>query len=152
MIEICERILEKAREDIVANMEAKDINATGRTAASFRVERYDGGVRLVMGGENTAPLQTLEVGVAPEEAHKNMQTLVAVLYEWSKAKGIQFDKEGRRRSFAYLLGRRIQQKGTLRHMSPEDVYTSIVLQVADDVRIQATAEITQFIHKGIIKP
>lgn len=151
MIEIFERILERAREDIVANMEAKDINATGRTAASFRVERYDGGVRLVMGGDNTAPLQTLEVGVAPEEAPKNMQTLIAVLYEWSKAKGIQFEKDGQRRSFAYLLGRRIQREGTLRHMSPEDVYTSIVLQVADDVRIQATAEITQFIHKEILK-
>ena len=39
-------------------MEAKKINASGRTAASFRVEKYDKGFRLIGGGEGAAPIFT----------------------------------------------------------------------------------------------
>ena len=46
------RILTETRDEIRANMEAKKINASGRTSASLRVEKFDGGYRLV-GGMNT---------------------------------------------------------------------------------------------------
>lgn len=142
------RILEEAKEAIRQNMATEGINATGNTSASFRVERYDGGVRLVMGGteEKTAPLATLEVGRPGGPVPKGF---TQILYEWSIAKGIPFDKDSRRRSFAYLLGRRIRREGTLRHMQPVDVYTTIVLDVADRVKADAVKSITTAIHNQL---
>ena len=142
------RILEAAKDAIQQNMATEGINATGNTSASFRVERYDGGVRLVMGGteEKTAPLATLEVGRPGGPVPKGF---TQILYEWSIAKGIPFDKDSRRRSFAYLLGRRIQREGTLRHMQPVDVYTTIVLDVADRVKADAVKSITTAIHQQL---
>lgn len=142
------RILEAAKEAIRQNMATEGINATGNTSASFRVEQYDGGVRLVMGGteEKTAPLATLEVGRPGGPVPKGF---TQILYEWSIAKGIPFDKDSRRRSFAYLLGRRIRREGTLRHMQPVDVYTTIVLDVADRVKADAVKSITTAIHNQL---
>lgn len=141
-------ILDEAKEAIRQNMSTEGINATGNTSASFRVERYDGGVRLVMGGteEKTAPLATLEVGRPGGNVPKGF---TQILYEWSIAKGIPFDKDSRRRSFAYLLGRRIRREGTLRNMQPVDVYTTIVLDVADRVKADAVKSITTAIHQQL---
>ena len=50
LLERVGKLLDAAKEDIQARMAAEDINASGRTSRSFRVERYDGGIRLVMGG------------------------------------------------------------------------------------------------------
>ena len=142
-------ILEKAKEEIQVRMEQEDINASGRSSASWKVERYQGGVRLVYGNADTAPLPSLEVGISPEEAPTDMRTFMAALIDWSRAKGIQFPTEGRRRSFAYLLGRRIQREGTLRHMKPVDVYTTIVMDVADQVKGAVTVTVTQYIHQQL---
>lgn len=144
------RILDEAKEAIRQNMSTDGINATGNTSASFRVERYDGGVRLVMGGteEKTAPLATLEVGRPGGPVPKGF---TQILYEWSIAKGIPFDKDSRRRSFAYLLGRRIRREGTLRNMQPVDVYTTIVLDVADRVKADAVKSLTTAIHQQLRK-
>lgn len=146
MIEIFENILEKAKAEIQANMAAKGINASGRTSASFRVERTLTGVRLVMGGADTAPLKTLEVGVTAEEAPRHLPTFASVLEQWSRDKGLVFESESRRRSFAWLLGRKIQREGTLRSHSPVDVYSSVVMQTSDDVKVMASVEMTRYIH------
>ena len=146
MIEIFEDILERAKGQIQANMAAESINASGRTSASFRVERTLTGVRLVMGGPGTAPLPSLEVGITAEEAPRHLPTFARILEQWSRDKGIAFENEGRRRSFAWLLGRKIQREGTLRSHNPVDVYSSVVLQVADDVAATASVEVTRYIH------
>lgn len=146
MIEIFEDILERAKAEIQANMAAKGINASGRTSASFRVERTITGVRLVMGGPDTAPLKTLEVGITAEEAPRHLPTFAKVLEQWSREKGIVFENEGRRKSFAWLLGRKIQREGTLRSHQPVDVYTSVVLQTAEEVKVMASVEVTKYIH------
>ena len=104
------QLLEKACQDIKDEMAAKGINATGNTSRSFRVERYDGGIRLVMGGESypTAPLETLEVGRPGGNVPGGFRmtkagvldvsnTFKAILVEWAKAKGIDlvvFDRGG----------------------------------------------------------
>ncbi len=145
------KILEQAKADIQARMASENINATGRSSASWRVEQYPGGVRLVYGNPDTAPLPSLEVGISPEEAPTDMRTFMAALIDWSRAKGIQFPTEGKRRSFAYLLGRRIQREGTLRHMKPVDVYTTIVMDAAEQVKGAVTVTVTQYIHEQLRK-
>ena len=141
----CEVILERAKATIQAQMEYQGVNATGNTSRSFRVERYDGGVRLVMGGTDypTAPLQTLEVGRPGGPVPRGFTD---ILTEWSRAKGLQFPTESRRRSFAYLLGRRIQREGTLRHSNPVDVYSSIITDAANSIEADIVNSITIHLH------
>ena len=54
--EYIQQRLESLKSEILANMEAKKMNASGRTAASFRVEKYDTGFRLIGGGEGAVIL------------------------------------------------------------------------------------------------
>ena len=141
-------VLEEAKQRIQDNMAAKDINASGRTSRSFRVERYNGGVRLVMGGtgEPTAPLETLEVGRPAGPIPSNMTD---ILVQWSRDKGIPFDRESQRRSFAYLLGRRIEREGTLRHKHNEDIYTTVVMETAERIVGEFTVAVTKKIHEQL---
>lgn len=148
-MEATERIvelLEQAKTEIQQRMEAEDINATGRSSRSFRVEVYDGGVRLMYGNPETAPLQTLEVGRPGGRVPKGFTD---ILVEWSRAKGINFQTERERRTFSYFLGKRIKEEGTLRHMSPVDVYTSIIMDVAEKVKDGIRSVFTMQIHEII---
>lgn len=148
MIDKIVTILERAKANIQARMEEEDINASGRSSASLRVETYTNGVRLVYGNPTTAPLQTLEVGRPGGPVPKGF---TAILEQWSRDKGIPFDSERHRRSFAYLLGRRIAREGTLRHRSPVDVYTTIVTDAAEAVKADLKVTITDLIHEELRK-
>lgn len=125
-------ILERAKIAIQAKMDEKNINASGRTSASLRVETYDGGVRLVIGGngQKTAPLATLEVG---RKGGKVPQGFAAIIEQWSRDKGLVFATESKLRSFAYLTARKIAREGTLRNKQNVDVYSSIVAETAKGV-------------------
>lgn len=137
----CQTILERAKAAIQAQMEYQGVNATGNTSRSFRVERYEGGVRLVMGGTEypTAPLQTLEVGRPGGAVPRGFTD---ILEEWSRAKGLSFSTDRERRSFAYLLGRRIAREGTLRNLNNIDVYSSIITDAANSVTADVINSIT----------
>lgn len=151
-------LLEDAKQRIQDNLATKGINASGRTSRSFRVERYDGGVRLVMGGtaDRTAPLSTLEVGrpggnvpggfrVTKAGTVDVSNTFKAILIRWAKEKGIADFGWGA----ATMLGRRIADRGTNRHSNPEDVYTSVVMQTAEEVKDGLRSVFTMSIHETI---
>ena len=153
-----EVILNEARDAIRADMASKGINATGNTSKSFRVERYDGGIRLVMGGESfpTAPLETLEVGRPGGNVPGGFRmtkagvldvssTFKAILIEWAKAKGISDFGWGR----ATMLGRRIAEEGTLRHKSPVNVYSQAVLDAEGKIKKEVRVTITALIHQEL---
>ena len=147
--------LEKAAQRIRANMSAKNINASHRTERSMRVEQKPSHISLVIGGERTAPLQTLEIGrpagnvpggfssllakTGPFAGRPDVSnTFKAILIQWAKDKGVQ--------DFGWAqatgLGRRIAYKGTRRHEQPEDVYTSVVKETV--------AELTQLIGLQVV--
>lgn len=153
-----EAILNEARDAIRAEMAAKDINATGNTLRSFRVERYDGGIRLVMGGESyhTAPLETLEVGRPGGNVPGGFRmtkagvldvsnTFKAILVEWAKAKGIADFGWGK----ATIVGRRIAAEGTLRHKNPVNVYSQAVLDAEGKIKKEVRVTITALIHREL---
>lgn len=129
------RILTDTRDEIRANMSANGINASGRTSASIRVLVYDGGVRLVGGtdgthavtrdiyGSDTAPIPTLEIG---REGGKVPRGFYHIIKEWSREKGLQFNTEGERSTFAYFVAQKIAREGTRRHMLAVDVYSTPV--------------------------
>lgn len=138
--------LELAKADIQANLASKGINASGRSSASLRVERYAGGVRLVYGGDDTAPLPTLEIG---RPGGPVPMGFTDILVQWSRDKGLTFESESRRRSFAYLLGQRIKREGTLRHKTPVDVYSSVVMDTADKLKGEVAVTVTAYIHEQL---
>lgn len=123
-------LLERAKADIQAQMQAKRINASGRTSASLRVEDYGEGMRLVGGGQGAAPVPTLEIG---REGGNVPQGFYQIIKQWSRDKGIQFSRESERSTFAYFLARKIAREGTARHKSHEDVYSSVVTQAVADI-------------------
>lgn len=127
--QVAER-LSQAVAEIQAAMADGNINASGRTSASFRVVETEDGLQLVGGGKDTAPIETLEVGRRPGNVPAGF---TAILEQWSRDKGLQFETESKRRSFAYLLGRKIEREGTQRYREPQNVYSSITRQAADDI-------------------
>ena len=158
--ELAAELLEKACQSIKEEMAAKDINATGNTSESFRVERYEGGVRLVMGGTEakTAPLETLEVGRPAGDVPGGFRTtkdgtvdvsntFKAILVDWAKAKGI----EGFGWGAATMLGRRIAKEGTLRHRNPTNVYSRAVTDAERELVGKAAVTVTDKIHEELIK-
>ena len=151
-------ILERAKQRIKDNLAANGINASGRTSRSFRVERYDGGVRLVMGGtaERTAPLSTLEVGrpggnvpggfrVTKAGVVDVSNTFKGILIQWAREKHIPDFGWAE----ATILGRRIAEQGTNRHRNPVDVYSSVVLDAVREAGEEVVKSITAFIHDNI---
>ena len=141
--EYIEQRLEKLKGEIVGNMASKKINASGRTASSFRVEKYDNGFRLIGGGEGAAPLFTLEVG---RVAGKVPMGFTSILVQWSRDKGLTFATERERNTFAYFLGKKIAKEGTKRNKQKEDVYSSAVKSAVDDISKQLLVSIKEQIQ------
>lgn len=140
-------ILVVAMMDIRNNIESKGINASGRTSASLKVESYDNGIRLVSSGENIAPFGTIEVG---RKGGKVPKGFAQILYQWSIDKAISFDKDRERRTFAYLLARKIAREGTDRHRNPRaDIYSEVIKKVVQDVENKAFTRISRVIKLHI---
>lgn len=123
--------LEAARARIVAAMDEQGVTASGRTAASLQVRKTDGGVQLVSVAGDHAPMPTTEVG---RDGGKVPYRFTDLLVEWTRDKGLQFNSDRERRTFAYLLGQRIAREGTLRHKFPIDVYTTASAETAEAVK------------------
>ena len=149
-------VLEKAKADIQARMEAENINASGRSSRSWRVVQYDGGVRLLYGDFDTAPLETLEVGrpkgnvpggfrMTKDGVLDVSNTFKAILVKWAEDKGIADFGWGR----ATMLGRRIAEQGTLRHTNPVDVYSTIVMDVSRTVMGNVAVSVSKYIHEQL---
>lgn len=141
--EYIQQRLESLKAEILANMEAKKINASGRTAHSFRVEEYDKGFRLIGGGEGAAPIFTLEVG---RPAGKTPFGFTSILAQWSRDKGIVFATEKERNTFAYFLGKKIAKEGTQRNKQNEDVYSTAVKSAVDDISKKLSVSIKEQIQ------
>jgi hypothetical protein len=139
------KLLEQAKSDIQSSMAANGINASGRTSDSFHVVEADGHIMLVMGGDGTAPLATLEIGRAGGKIPYNFQE---ILMEWSRNKGISFPDERMRKDFAWFLSQRIKDKGTLRHQTPVDVYSTIVHDTVEQLKPAIVKAVKDnFLHK-----
>lgn len=141
-----ERVLLDVRDEIRAKMASEGVNASGRTSAGMQVQRYESGVRLVLTGEDVAPLATLEVGRAGGNVPRGFADIIE---QWSRDKGLAFPTDGDRRSFAYLTARKIAREGTERHKSPIDVYSEEVERGLLRIRQNIKVEVTEYIHNSL---
>ena len=140
------QILERCKTQIQANMASHNINASGRTSKSLTVERYAGGVRLISKGEKVAPFETVQYG---RQAGKVPKGFYYIIKEWSREKGLTFDRESERSTFAYFLSRKIAREGTQRHRTPdEQVYTPPVTEAVKEIRATIGANVVQIIKGG----
>lgn len=154
-------ILSQAKAEIQANMAANHENASGRTSRGFRVEEYDGGVRLVLAHEEyanipckprgegsvrvgVAPLQTLEIGYKGGKVPKGFYYIIK---QWTRDKGMQFGRESERQTFAYFTARKIAKSGTKRNRQHVRIYGIPVakaqFQIENDIRAVLTAQINR---------
>ena len=129
------RVLTDTRDQIRANMQVRNINASGRTSASIRVEPYEGGVRLVGGvdarhdvpnspniyGNDTAPIPTLEVGRKEGGVPKGFYYIIR---QWSRDKGLRFSNDTERNTFSYFVAKKIANEGTKRNTNNQDIYST----------------------------
>lgn len=138
--------LERLRADIVSAIENKGIKASGRTQDSLRVVPYDGGVMLIAGAGERAPIPTLEIGRAGGRVPKNFTDIIV---EWSRDKGLDWgdDKQRRRIAGAVAWGK-IAKVGTDRHAQNVDVYSTLVEQAAADVSGYIMTTVTEQIKSN----
>lgn len=153
------QILTQCRDEIRANMSNKGINASGRTAAAFKVGKSDGGIMLYLDRSGrTAPLHTLEIGrpagnvpggfslrrakTGPYAGRPDVSnTFKAILIRWAAEKGYA--------DFGWAsatgLGRKIAYDGTARHHKHEDVYSTpvnkAVRELTRNIQIAISASI-----------
>lgn len=136
-------ILTECKEQIQSNMAAKGINASGRTSEGFMVERYENGVRLVLKGQQVAPLYTLETGRGGGGVPMGF---TAIIEQWSRDKGLQFANDQDRRRFSFLTARKIASEGTQRNKLPEDVYSEPVNDALAKMRKTVKASVSQYVR------
>lgn len=135
-------ILEQAKEQIKLNLDVENINASKRTSDSLQVVEYDGGVKLVIGGEDTAPLSTLEIGRPGGAVPFNFTEIIK---QWIIDKGLSTNpipyvrqpsdrwqpkytpEERGLNAAAGAIVQKIKTIGTDRHIQPRnDIYSNIV--------------------------
>lgn len=129
------QILLQAREEIRANMQAKGINASGRTSAALQVVQRGSHIALIKSEGQNAPFGTLQYGRAGGRVPAGFYD---ILKQWSRDKGLSFSSEQERGTFAYFLARKIAREGTDRHRSPRnDIYDDPLAKAVDGVRQEA---------------
>lgn len=161
---IITKILEKAKSEIIANMSAKGVNASGRTSRAFFVRSTSSGYQLVKGKGETksidtprgtfmtsvAPLNTLERG---REGGRVPQGFYYIIRNWTIEKGLMFNTDRERGTFAYFVAQKIAREGTERNKRNIDVYTTPAKTAAQQIRgafndlLSATVRAT--LHKSI---
>lgn len=121
--------LQDLAQRIADNIARNGQAASGKTQQSLHVEEDNESVTLY----GRKAFGTMEQGRAPGRVPRNFQQ---ILYLWSINKGIAFDDERERSSFAYLLARKIQSEGTklFREGGRTDVYSNEIPTTIERIR------------------
>ena len=161
-------ILEQAGTEIRVNMQSKRIDASGRTAASIHVERYDKGMRLVGGTEgthpvtdypawrgtadaaDTAPIPTLEFGRGVSTKTPPVpRAFYYIIRQWTRDKWLNFSSESERSTFAYFLSRKIAREGTERSRNHIDIYSTPVMNAKDRINAIVKASVQNTLRAAL---
>lgn len=140
-------ILTQARDEIRANMQAQNINASGRTSAALQVRQNGSRIELVKEAGDNAPFQTLQYGRASGKVPAGFYYIIK---QWTRDKGLQFDTESKRGTFAYFVARKIAREGTKRHETPNtQVYSEPIKKAVETVSQDVRRYILQSVQTTI---
>ena len=140
-------ILTQARDEIRANMQTQNINASGRTSAALQVRQNGSRIELVkVAGEN-APFQTLQYG---RSGGKVPAGFYYIIKQWTRDKGLSFSNETERGTFAFFTARKIAREGTRRHETPNtQVYSEPINKAVETVGQEVRRYILQSVQTTI---
>lgn len=121
--------LEDLRKRIISNINSSGRRASGRTSESMRTDVSEN--RGVLFGRMA--FGTLETGRKPGKVPVGFYQIIK---QWVIDKGISFDSQSERNSFAYLVSRKIAREGTqlYRWGADTDVYTAEVPETISRIK------------------
>ena len=121
--------LEDLRKRIISNIDSSGRRASGRTSKSMRTDGSEN--RGVLFGRMA--FGTLETGRKPGKVPAGFYQIIK---QWVIDKGISFDSQSERNSFAYLVSRKIAREGTqlYRRGADTDVYTAEVPETISRIK------------------
>lgn len=139
--------VEELKNEIIRRHKAAGQYTTGKTASSFRVEKYDKGVRLY--GAKYAGV--LERGRKPGKVPFNFMD---ILIKWADAKGISFRNQTDARSWAWCVSRKIRNEGTKMYAEgrTEDIFTTPVEELKSKLKKGIPSVFKTEIINKIFKP
>lgn len=106
-----EDILDEACAEIVKRHDEEGQRASGRTAASIRVETLGEWHWAI---KAAAYIEVLQDGRRAGKVPANFASIIAA---WARAKGLTFETAAAARRFAYFTARKIAREGTQLHRS-----------------------------------
>lgn len=121
--------LEDLRKRIISNIDSSGRRASGRTSESMRTDVSEN--RGVLFGRMA--FGTLETGRKPGKVPVGFYQIIK---QWVIDKGISFDSQSERNSFAYLVSRKIAREGTqlYRRGADTDVYTAEIPETISRIK------------------
>lgn len=121
--------LEDLRKRIISNIDSTGRRASGRTSGSMHTDVSEN--RGILFGRMA--FGTLETG---RKSGKVPAGFYQIIKQWVIDKGISFDSQSERNSFAYLVSRKIAREGTLlyRTGAEADVYTTEVPETIERIK------------------
>lgn len=143
------KVLNETGAQIRSNMQREGVNASGRTSASIHTRVSGTHLQLVGGGEGAAPIPTLELG---RRDGKVPAGFYGMILQWSYDKGLNFESDAERRTFAYFVSRKIAAEGSQRYRDPskrKDIYSTAVEQATEKIRQIARANVRNTIAAAV---
>jgi hypothetical protein len=126
------QFLTSIMNDMKAVMDSENMNATGKSRDSFKVE-VDGFTGILYGPSH---INVLESGRGPTRGGKGGGVpLVQRILQWIQAKGIQARDGITQQQLAYAITNKIHREGTLRYINKEK--SGIISNVLTDQRFQS---------------
>ena len=121
--------LEDLRKRIISNIDSTGRRASGRTSGSMHTDISEN--RGILFGRMA--FGTLETG---RKSGKVPAGFYQIIKQWVIDKGISFDSQAERNSFAYLVSRKIAREGTqlYRTGAEADVYTTEVPETIERIK------------------
>lgn len=140
--------VERARQNIITRHLQAGQKASGKTMQSLRTEvKHDvQSIRATLWGRQF--FQGLETGRAGGKAPSGFYKMIK---QWSIDKGIQFERESQRNTFAYFVSRKIAKEGTLlyRKGGRNDIYTPEVESAYSDIQDLVGERFTDVLMQSI---
>ena len=143
-----ERIVTEELQDlaqrIADNISRNGQRASGRTQESLEVVSDGDSVALL----GRKAFGTMETGRRGGRVPRNFED---ILYQWSIDKGITFDSDRERSSFAYLLAKKIQKEGTqlFRDKGRADVYSNEIPETIQRVQKRISVSLSLHVQESI---
>lgn len=137
--DIVTRELQNLAQRIADNIARNGQTASGKTARSLEVREGSDDVTLF----GRKAFHTMETGTPPLGDKIKLKSFAAILYRWSQDKGISFDNDRERWSFAFQVAKKIKAEGTqlFRDKGRADVYSNEIPKTIDNIARKLADEV-----------